>query len=56
MTRNHPEATAPIGAVKARYIEAAVLSDPAGDPTVQRAWAGVVRMIKQWSAIIVRTT
>jgi hypothetical protein len=54
MTRNHPEATAPIGA-KARYIEAAVLSDLNGDPTVQRVWSGVVGMIKQWRAIIVRT-
>jgi hypothetical protein len=55
MTRNHPEATALIGAAKARYIEAAVLSDLHGDPAVQRVWSGVVSMIKQWRAMIVRT-
>jgi hypothetical protein len=55
MTRHHPEAAASNGAVKARLIEAAVLSDLAGDPVVQRVWSGVVSMIKQWSAIIVRT-
>jgi hypothetical protein len=54
MTRHHPEAAASNGAVKARLIEAAVLSDLAGDPIVQRVWSGVVGMIKQWSAIVVR--
>jgi hypothetical protein len=55
MTRHHPEATASNGAVKARFIEAAVMSDLADDPIVQRVWSGVVGMIKQWSAIVVRT-
>jgi hypothetical protein len=55
MTRNHSEATVPIGVVKARNIEGAVLSDMNGDPTMQRVWSSVVSTIKQWSAIIVRT-
>jgi hypothetical protein len=56
VTRNYPEAKAPAGAAKARDIEFIALSNVNGDPVVERAWSGIVSMVKRWSAMILQTT